>query len=47
MSKNIKRKTAYNQVQKKVSALEEQLVKKFLSHPNCKAITEEYNKVFK
>ena len=39
--------TAYNQVQEKVSAMNEKLEKKFLTYPIPKAIIKEYNKVFK
>jgi len=37
--------TAYNQVQEKASAMEEELGKKFLSYPIPKAIVEEWEKV--
>ena len=39
--------TAYNQVQEKASAMDEELSKKFLSYPLPTAIIEEYNKVKK
>jgi len=38
-------KTAYNQVQEKASAMEEELKAKFLSYPIPKAIVEEWEKV--
>ena len=37
--------TAYNQVQEKASAMEEELKAKFLSYPIPKAIVEEWEKV--
>ena len=37
--------TAYNQVQEKASAMEEELAAKFLSYPIPKAIVEEWEKV--
>ena len=37
--------SAYNQVQEKASAMEEELGKKFLSYPIPKAIVEEWEKV--
>ena len=37
--------TAYNQVQEKASAMDEDLAKKFLSYPIPKAIVEELEKV--
>ena len=37
--------TAYNQVQEKASAMEEELAVKFLSYPMPKAIVEEWEKV--
>ncbi len=37
--------TAYTQIQEKASAMEEELVKKFLSYPIPKAIVEEWEKV--
>ena len=38
--------TAYNQIQEKVDAIDEELKKKFLNYPIPKQIIEEYNKVF-
>jgi tetratricopeptide (TPR) repeat protein len=38
---------AYKQVQDNVSAMDDELAKKFLSYPIPKAVVEEYNKVFK
>ena len=40
-------KTAYNQVQEKVSAIEKELGEKFLSYPIPKQIIEEWEKVSK
>ena len=37
--------TAYNQIQEKASAMEDELSKKFLSYPIPKAIVEEWEKV--
>ena len=37
--------TAYNQVQEKASAMEDELAAKFLSYPIPKAIVEEWEKV--
>ena len=38
--------TAYNQIQEKVDAIDEELKKKFLNYPIPKQIIEEYNKVY-
>ncbi|MBC8255968.1 MAG: hypothetical protein H8E85_01500, partial [Candidatus Marinimicrobia bacterium] len=37
--------TAYNQVQEKASAMENDVAAKFLSYPIPKAIVEEWNKI--
>ena len=37
--------TAYNQIQEKASAMEEELKLKFLSYPVPKAIVEEWEKI--
>ena len=38
--------TAYNQIQEKIEAMEDELKDKFLTYPIPKQIIEEYNKVF-
>ena len=38
--------TAYNQIQEKADAMDEELKEKFLTYPTPKQIIEEYNKVF-
>ena len=38
--------TAYNQIQEKADAMEDELKEKFLNYPIPKQIIEEYNKVF-
>ena len=38
--------TAYNQIQEKADAMEDELKEKFLTYPIPKQIIEEYNKVF-
>ena len=39
-------KTAFNQIQEKIDAMDDDLGEKFLNYPIPKQIIEEYNKVF-
>ena len=38
--------TAYNQIQEKADAMDNELKEKFITYPIPKQIIEEYNKVF-